>query len=184
MADTQLTVKQIELLLHNSGWWNKRQDIMIPNLSWGLLNHEADFVVVTKSGYLTEVEIKRSLSDLKADFKKDVFHKDERVYRFMYCLPISIREKALALFHEQYGKVAELYGHDRDYKYVNEIFPYIIWYDEKGLLSVEPKKRDSRSGARKLFIEEREIIGRLASLRYWDLANKVTELPNEPKKLF
>lgn len=184
MADTQLTVKQIELLLHNSGWWNKRQDVMIPNLSWGLLNHEADFVVVTKSGYLTEVEIKRSLSDLKADFKKDVFHKDERVYRFMYCLPISIREKALALFHEQYGKVAELYGLDRNHKYVNEFFPYIIWYDEKGHLSVEPDKLSSRSGARKLFMEEREIIGRLASLRYWDLANKVTELPNEPIKLF
>ena len=115
--DTNLSTKQIELVLHNSGFWNKRSDIMIPNLSWGLLNHEADFVVITKSGYLTEVEIKRSFSDLKADFKKDLFHCDERVYRFAYCLPLSIKEKALNLFDEQYGKVAKLYGHDGNHDY-------------------------------------------------------------------
>lgn len=182
--DTNLSVKQIELMLHNSGWWNKRTDVMLPNLSWGLLNHEADFVIVSKSGYLTEIEIKRSYADLKADFKKDVFHRDERIYRFMYCLPLSIREKALALFDENYGKIAELYGHNPDYKYTQQFFPYIIWYEENGHLSVEPKKLDSRSGARRLFLEERETIGRLASIRYWDLANKVTDMPNGQKKLF
>ena len=179
--DTSLTTKQIELCLRNSGWWNRRTDIMIPNLSWGMLNHEADFVVITKSGYLTEIEIKRSFADLKADFKKDIFHRDERVYRFAYCLPLSIKEKALKLFEEQYGKVAELYGHDRNYNYTTKFYPYIIWYNERGHLSVEPKKLDTRSGARKLFLEEIVTAGRLASLRYWDLANKVTDMPNEQK---
>ena len=146
--DTNLSVRQIELLLHDSGIWNKRQDIMIPNLSWGLLNHEADFVAITKSGYLTEVEIKRSFADLKADFKKDVFHRDERVYHFMYCLPISIKDKALHLFHENYGKIAKLYGHNEDYKYANEFFPFVLWYDENGNLTKEPQKLSSRSGAR------------------------------------
>lgn len=181
MADTKLTVKQIEMILHDSGLWNRRQYLMIPNLSWGLLNHEADFVAITKSGYLTEVEIKRSFADLKADFKKDVFHCDERVYSFMYCLPLSIRDKALALFDEQYGKIAELYGHDRNYEYTNKFFPYILWYDENGNLTSEPKKLHSRNGARKLFLEERETVGRLASLRYWDLAKKVIEMPYEQK---
>ena len=181
--DTNLSVKQIELLLHDSGMWNKRQDIMIPNLSWGLLNHEADFVTITKSGYLTEVEIKRSFADLKADFKKDIFHNDERVYNFMYCLPLSIREKALQLFHENYGKIAKLYGKEENYKYANEFFPAIIWYDENGNLTTEPKKLSSRSGARKLFLEEIVTVSRLTSLRYWDLASKTTELPINQKIL-
>lgn len=53
--DTKLTVDEIQIALRNSGIWNKRQDIFIPNLSWGLLNYEADLVIITKSGYLTEV---------------------------------------------------------------------------------------------------------------------------------
>ena len=77
--DTKLTVDEIQLALYNSGIWNKRQDIFVPNLSWGLLNHEADLVILTKSGYLTEVEIKRSWEDFKADFKKEHEHKDEHV---------------------------------------------------------------------------------------------------------
>lgn len=68
--DTSLSINEIILALRNCGMWNKRSDIMIPNLSWGLLQYEADFVVVSKSGYLTEVEIKRSYSDFLADFKK------------------------------------------------------------------------------------------------------------------
>ena len=30
MADTKLTVKEIELALRNSGLWNKRNDVMLP----------------------------------------------------------------------------------------------------------------------------------------------------------
>lgn len=77
--ETKLSVSEINLLLRDLPWINKRTDTIIPNLSWGLLNHEADFCVINKSGYVTEIEIKRSFSDLKADFKKNEFHADERV---------------------------------------------------------------------------------------------------------
>lgn len=33
--DTKLTLDQIHLALRNSGLWNKRSDIIVPNLSWG-----------------------------------------------------------------------------------------------------------------------------------------------------
>lgn len=45
--DTKLTLDQIHLALRNSGLWNKRSDIMVPNLSWGLLSYEADFVILS-----------------------------------------------------------------------------------------------------------------------------------------
>ena len=35
--DTSLSINEIILALRNCGMWNKRSDIMIPNLSWGLL---------------------------------------------------------------------------------------------------------------------------------------------------
>lgn len=95
--DTKLTVDEIQIALRNSGIWNKRQDIFIPNLSWGLLNYEADLVIITKSGYLTEVEIKRSWADFKADFKKGHEHDDPRVCHFHYCVPESICERVAEL---------------------------------------------------------------------------------------
>lgn len=93
--DTKLTVDEIQIALRNSGIWNKRQDIFIPNLSWGLLDYEADLVIITKSGYLTEVEIKRSWEDFKADFKKNHKHDDPRVYNFHYCVPESILDRVV-----------------------------------------------------------------------------------------
>ena len=66
MADTKLSVNEIMLLIvGNPVWCNIRTDIVVPNLSWGLLNHEADLAIIRKSGYLTEIEIKRSYQDLK-----------------------------------------------------------------------------------------------------------------------
>ena len=82
--DTKLSIEEILVALHESRIWNKRSDMFVPNLSWGLLNHEADLVIVNKTGYLTEVEIKRSWEDFKADFNKKHTHNDERVYE-NYC---------------------------------------------------------------------------------------------------
>lgn len=182
MADTKLTIQQIEKALHDSGIWNVRSDVMIPNLSWGLLNHEADFVVLSKDGYLTEVEIKRSFSDLKADFKKDIFHRDERVYRFYYCIPESIADKANKLFSENADKIRELYNvtqnglHDK---------PAIILYNERGGVWFDTKSGyPYRHNTRKLFLEERETVGRLMSLRYWKLIDKTVKLPDIQTELF
>lgn len=47
---------------------------------------------------MNEYEIKRSLQDLKVDFKKKCYHDAEQVYQLFYFLPLSIKEKALELF--------------------------------------------------------------------------------------
>ncbi len=105
--DTKLSIQQIHVALRNSGIWNKRSDIMIPNLSWGLLEYEADFVVVSKSGYMTEVEIKRSWEDFKADFKKKHKHDAEQVYYFYYCVPESIYVKVTEFLLNEYKSNVE-----------------------------------------------------------------------------
>ncbi len=174
--ETRFSVEDITVLLRERGWWDKRTSTMIPNLSWGLLNHEADFCVINKSGYLTEVEIKRSFEDLKKDFKKDVFHDDDRVYEFYYCLPLSIKEKAEKLFEEKKDQIIAFYGCEPD-SVTAEHIPAVIYYDEDGKLTLNGWA--SRIGTRKLFLEERDKIGRLMSLRYWDVVNKHNQVLNE-----
>ena len=170
--DTKLTIQQIHLALRDSGLWNKRTDIMIPNLSWGLLPYEADFVVVSKSGYLTEVEIKRSWEDFKADFKKNHNHDAEQVYYFYYCVPVSIVGKVKEFLMEKYGERHFIGA------------PAVLWYDENGRIrtlvddnqrcfgshyacSVSPNVKH-----RKLFLEEQLTVARLGQLRYWSLLEK------------
>ena len=155
--DTTLTIEDIQIALRNYHLWNKRSDIMIPNLSWGLLRYEADFVIVDKKGFLTEVEIKRSLSDLKADFKKVHKHDDPLVFAFYYCLPMSIRAKALAVIREHFAP---------------DNLPAVIYYDENGKLELSRYGGIPNRGGRRLTLEERLTVTRLLSIRYWNEKEK------------
>ena len=158
MMDTKLTLDQIHLSLRNSGLWNRRSDIMVPNVSWGLLPYEADFVVISKSGYMTEIEIKRSWEDFKADFKKDHKHDDERVYKFAYCVPKSIRDKVISYIRTQNPDVP-------DYR-----LPAVIYYSEDmgiGLTELNYFDNYNSPKRRKFFIEEILKVSRLGQLRYW-----------------
>ena len=84
----------------NNGWLDTEADPMI----WkNIVNHECDMLIVTKNRYLTEVEIKISLSDLKADFKKKHQHKDENIKNFYYAFPEEMKEKALELIPKDCG---------------------------------------------------------------------------------
>jgi len=48
------------------GKWNPRQHVIVPNCTFA--GHEADMLVMTSAGYLTEVEIKVSVADFRRDF--------------------------------------------------------------------------------------------------------------------
>ncbi len=84
----------------NNGWLDTEANPMI----WkNIVNHECDMLIVSKNHYLTEVEIKISLSDLKADFKKEHQHKDENLKNFYYAFPEEMKEKAIELIPEEVG---------------------------------------------------------------------------------
>ena len=88
--DTNLTIEQIEHLITRIDEFNVRQHTVVPNVSWGFLNHEADLLVLSKDGYLTEIEIKRAWQDFKKDFQKDHTHEDPRLTYFYYAIPEKI----------------------------------------------------------------------------------------------
>ena len=157
--DTKLTIEQIISGLRNSGLWNKRNDIMIPNLSWGLLDYEADFVAISKSGYMTEVEIKRSFEDFKADFSKKHKHDAEQVYYFYYCVPESIISKVIEFLDSHFEH--------------NDRKPAVLIYDENGVVKAGGYGcRYNPGNHRKLFLEEQLQIARLGTLRFWNLLEK------------
>ena len=105
----------VPIVTKNNGWLDIEVDPMI----WkNIVNHECDMLIVTKNRYLTEVEIKISLSDLKADFKKEHQHKDENIKNFYYAFPEEIKEKAIELIPEKAGILIALKKHLNDgYEY-------------------------------------------------------------------
>lgn len=66
--------------------------IVVPSVLLG--SYEADFITITKSDYLIEVEIKISISDFRADFKKKHYHDCPRVNALYYALPKELYKKA------------------------------------------------------------------------------------------
>lgn len=96
--DTEKSLYEIEVALARSDYFNFVKNIVAFNVNgWGQnlpIWHECDMLVMTRSGYLTEIEIKRSWSDFLADFKKKHKHESEGIIkRFYYAVPYSIAEK-------------------------------------------------------------------------------------------
>jgi hypothetical protein len=87
---------------------------VVRNVSWGLLTHEADIVACSKALYLTEVEVKVSLSDWKADLKKRKHTLDPSSYpnypnfkRQYYAAPAKLAERWQEIgFPEHWGVIS------------------------------------------------------------------------------
>ena len=80
------TSQQIEIALYDH--FNPRLNLCVPNVSWGLFKyHEADLVVLTKSNWGTEVEIKVSSADIKKDLLKKHKHKEAIIKDLWFAVP-------------------------------------------------------------------------------------------------
>lgn len=99
--DLPLTSALIEVSL--ARYFDYRRNYIVPNVHWGLNLHECDILVVTKAGYATEVEIKVSVADMRADFDKPHGHRSNRIKQLYYCVPQPLQEKILPLVPEHAG---------------------------------------------------------------------------------
>jgi len=84
-------------------WFNNT--VMV---EWEVDGGRADFVIISKSGYLTEIEIKVTAADWKKDSKKIKWISALRphVARFFYCVPDFLVEKAPANLDDDVGILA------------------------------------------------------------------------------
>lgn len=77
---------------------------VLPNIYFGSSNHECDLIVVSKNGIVSEIEIKRSISDLKNDKNKRHHRFTETKIHYKYfCIPEFLYEKALEHIPSEYG---------------------------------------------------------------------------------
>ena len=83
----KITTQEIEVRI--AAFFGYRECIIVPNISWGINLHECDLLVIRKSGYGIEVEIKISKSDLIADAKKGHNHFDRlnRLSELYFAIP-------------------------------------------------------------------------------------------------
>ena len=101
----------IEIAIMNE--FNIRQNLIVPNISnqMGLVAFETDMLVLKPSGLAYGFEIKTSLSDLKADFKKPQHTNIDnnlkryfgKFYHFYFAVPEMLKEKALELLPAHIG---------------------------------------------------------------------------------
>lgn len=150
--------RSYEVELAVTSLFNIRQNLIIPNVSWGFAIHECDLLIVRSSGYVLEVEIKVSLADLKNDFKKGHGHIDRqnRLKEFYYALPNILIEKGKPII-ESHNKGAGIISCRYDSEY--------SWQPYRALM-IKPAL--TNKDARKLDIKERYQLARLGTLRLWN----------------
>ena len=147
---------QMEIALAN--YFNPRRNLIVPNVWWGMgLNHECDLMVMTRAGYVYEIEIKTSKADLVRDLKKPHGHGDDKIRKLYFCIPASLFEECQDLIPEPAG---------------------IIVFHEEGddhLCYCHKKREAKTTRARPLDRDEREKLYQLAAMRIWTLKRKIRD---------
>jgi len=153
-AFNKITTMEMELLV--SRHFNYRTNLIVPNVSWGLFNHECDLIVVTPSGICSEIEIKISRSDLLADKKKTHAHGHEnKIHKLWFAIPEYL-ENCIEDIPRMAGVL--MIGQDYGIKNIKVIRP--------------PKLQYANKWNEKQFLE----LYRLASMRTWTLKEKLFHL--------
>lgn len=163
--DTERTLYEIEVALSKTDGFNYIRNIVAFNVNgWSdklSIWHECDMLVLSKSGYLTEIEIKRSFSDFLADFKKKHHHESGGIIKyFYYCVPEKICDKVYAELLEREIPFSGVITFDEDLNIRN------LGYDKNGhVRAIYPN--------RKLFLEEQLQVARFGSMRAVMLKEKL-----------
>jgi len=139
--------------------FNPRQNLIVPNVSWGFFtHHEADLLVCTKARCLYEIELKVTKRDLIAEKRKRWGHRDDknRIKYLLYAVPADLTTFALEFIEERYGILSVS---KRGYNYV-----------------VTEARKATKLSDHKVSDSDRQILLRLCALRLWGLKSKLGKL--------
>ena len=168
----KITTPEMEIVLARH--FDPLVNLVVPNVSWGFEGcHELDLAVMTKAGCLYEVEIKISLSDLKADAKKSHGHRNKKIKYLYFAIPEYLVEKGLQHIPPRAGVlVVKWQEEQKRSRRLREIPGH--WY-------VEQIRPPEPNGNYKLSPEQKFKIARLGALRIWPLKNNIEGLKNSVK---
>lgn len=146
---------------HYSPVHYRRSFCTIANASWGMgLPWEADVLAISKTAYMTEVEIKVSMADWKKDMEKHKHRLWDRghIRRFYYAAPMKLAKR----FAEVEGLPAYAgvlgCGGDNDWAHVEVL-----------------RSAQTNPQARKLSEREMMNAARLAAIRFWTMVRPAVE---------
>ena len=158
----RITTLEIEVAMMTH--LNIRQNIIVPNISWGMqvgvhfrTLHECDLLMLSKSGYATEIEIKVSKHDLLKDAEKSHNHNHPYITNFYFAVPLGLKEIALEKIPERTG----LYTIEKR-KYITSV--------------LKTKRCIRRSLALRWDEKERSQLARLGTMRILRLKKKILSL--------
>lgn len=152
-----------------AGHFNYRQNIIVPNISWGMDIHECDLLVVRKSGYATEIEIKISKADLKKDIGKRHQHVDKfnRIRELYFAIPESL-VNCIEFIPERAGII---------------VLRKSKLYNGEEFLDCKVIRRSKiNTTCRRFSDEERLKIAHLGCMRIWGLKRKIIKARNTNSK--
>ena len=159
----------IEIEYAISKRFDTRTHLVVPNVSWGALNHEADVLVVRETGYCIEFEIKQSFPDYKNDFKK---HKwklgpSKLIKEFYYVFPAE-------LWHKREGDIKQL---------LPDFAGVLVVYREFniGSYAKEMKAPKPNNIAKKMNDRQMYNVARLGTMRIWNLKRTIIQLTINPQ---
>jgi len=136
----------IDIEIAVAQYFGYRQNLVVPNVSWGLGLHECDLLMLSKNGYLTEVEIKTSVADLKQDLKKEHEHRSKKVKQLYFAVP---------------SKLA------KHYEYIPRRAGILVVNSKHNVYCIA--KAEINKDAQASTVEERYQMARLGALRIWGL---------------
>ena len=133
-----MTITTLEMEIQLMKYLNVRQNIIVPNVFWGLgLNYECDLVRLSKNNYATEIEIKTSKQDLLRDKNKRWGHYS-KLFKYLYfAVPGELEKIALQEIPERAGLFV---FKENDYKH-KKIFEVKKPRLNKGCIQWDAKKR-------------------------------------------
>jgi len=154
----KITTIDMELVLVNH--FKPRTKLIVPNVSWGLGVHECDLLILSQTGYATEVEIKVSSYDLVKDKKKWHRHDSPKIKYLYFAIPYYI-EELIDKIPDRAGVIVV-----RKSNYNGKLFCDIV--------------RKPKIHSRYKFSEEEKYkLARLGALRIWTLKQNIQKLKKE-----
>ena len=150
------TSLEIELAIAN--WFGIQKYVIVPNLSYALLPYECDLAILSKAGYLYEIEIKVSRSDLIRDKKKHKWNYDtNKIKKLWFAIPEKL-EDVIELIPEKAGILIV-----KSSVYVSEI-----------------KKPQTDNLAQKMSERQQFTIARVGAMRIWALKEALIKKSKTP----
>lgn len=169
-AEDKINTGEIEMAL--SKFFDRRANLMVPNVSWGFGVHECDILLVTKAGYGVEIEIKISAADLKKDADKHHKHRSRKLKLLYFAIPFYL-EPLIPFIPAHAGIIS---CKKRDAKYY-EPFPQCQIIRE-----AQDSPEWIEHGKFKFTEADLFRVARLGVLRMWDLRETNHALALENRK--